>query len=296
MGNIARKVLDQLMTVIGGFAGIPATASASKKDDFHSRTTSAAILAISAFGQAGQVAQQNSGAKSLAYDVVSVRQNVSRGSMKMDETADGLSSNNVTVWALIFFAYPDIKTGDQIEGMPAWTRAAFFNMEAKMDEGTVRALATLPEEERAKQRQLMLQAVLVDRFKMKIHHESRDRKTFALEIAPGGPKLRESRPDEEPSPVAMRNGRIALRAQTLDALTKVLTHVPDVDRVVVDETGLKGRYDITLTWAPDSQQNEADSDLSFFTALKEQLGLKLIPSKSSVDTIVVDHLEMPSEN
>jgi len=165
-----------------------------------------------------------------------------------------------------------------------------------MDEGTVRALATLPEEERAKQRQLMLQAVLVDRFKMKIHHESRDRKTFALEIAPGGPKLRESRPDEEPSPVAMRNGRIALRAQTLDALTKVLTHVPDVDRVVVDETGLKGRYDITLTWAPDSQQNEADSDLSFFTALKEQLGLKLIPSKSSVDTIVVDHLEMPSEN
>jgi uncharacterized protein (TIGR03435 family) len=268
------------------------TSSAS----FLLKTIAAPAFAISTFGQQHLVAQQGSGALSLDYDVVSVRQNNSRGFMQTNATADGFSATNVTVWTLIYLAYPGIKAGDQIVGLPDWTHSTSFNVETKMDENTARALAKLSVEEQEKERQLMLQAVLADRFKLRVHHEFRERTTFALEIAPGGPKLTESQSGEVPSPLAMRDGRIVLRAQTLDALATVLTHVAAVDRLVVDETGLKAKYDMALTWAPDNPQDDAGSGLSFLTALREQLGLKLTPSKSPIDTIIVDHVERPTEN
>jgi uncharacterized protein (TIGR03435 family) len=69
-----------------------------------------------------------------------------------------------------------------------------------------------------------------------------------------------------------------------------------VGRIVVDKTGLSGNYDIELKWTPDDQQGTPDAGPTLFTALEEQLGLKLVPAKGPVDTFVVDHVEKPSEN
>jgi uncharacterized protein (TIGR03435 family) len=91
----------------------------------------------------------------------------------------------------------------------------------------------------------------------------------------------------------MRSGRIDSRGEPIGSFAMALSHA--AGRMVVDKTGLTGKYDIALTWMPDEQQADVPGP-SIFTALKEQLGLKLVPGKEAVDTLIVDHLEAPSEN
>jgi uncharacterized protein (TIGR03435 family) len=80
----------------------------------------------------------------------------------------------------------------------------------------------------------------------------------------------------------------------LDSVANSLSN--ETGRIVIDKTGLTGNYDLTLKWTPEQQRTADDSGPSVFTALEEQLGLKLVPAKGPVDTIVVDHIERPSEN
>jgi uncharacterized protein (TIGR03435 family) len=94
----------------------------------------------------------------------------------------------------------------------------------------------------------------------------------------------------------MRSGRIDVHGLPIVAFAEALSHV--VDRRVVDKTGLTGKYVITVTYRPDEANtpNQDESAPSIFTALQEQLGLKLVPAKASVEITVIDHVERPSEN
>jgi uncharacterized protein (TIGR03435 family) len=144
---------------------------------------------------------------------------------------------------------------------------------------------------------LMEQSLLADRFKLKVHFETREMPGFALVIAKGGPKLTPAK-DGESTRLSLHQNEMTATAITLDQWI----HSPFLGgRVVVDQTGLKGTYNFTLTWSDQpvnsdaGQENGTDAP-SLFTAVQEQMGLKLVPTKAPVEVIVIDHIERPSEN
>jgi uncharacterized protein (TIGR03435 family) len=157
-----------------------------------------------------------------------------------------------------------------------------------------------------------MQSLLADRFKLKPHFETREMPTYDLTVAKDGPKL--PPPNDTPSPdkltaanmsggmVVLKDG-IRVRNMTLDQMLQapwygLATHP------IVNKTGLTGTYNLTLHYIPDvppppgAEHPTApdDSGPSIFTVLEEQLGLKLVPSKGSVEVIVIDSIERPSEN
>jgi uncharacterized protein (TIGR03435 family) len=156
----------------------------------------------------------------------------------------------------------------------------------------------------------MFREILVERFGLKVHHETRTLPVYALVVAKGGPKMTASKPqpndpDGMPGNPGVLNtslGRETGRGALIEFLAEDLSDA--LGRKVVDKTGLTGRYDFTLTWAPDddaaamgsSASSGAPQGPSLFTAVQEQLGLKLEPVKAPVDVVVIDHLEKPSEN
>ena len=159
----------------------------------------------------------------------------------------------------------------------------------------------------------MMQAMLADRFKLKAHRETKDLPMYALVVAKGGFKLKDADPNNTypngikgPDGVShagmmmMRRDMLTAQAVPISSLAGNLAG--QLHRIVLDRTGLTGKYDITLRWSPDEMSNEQQdaattiSAPSIFTALDEQLGLKLESTRGPVDAIVVDHIEMPSEN
>src|ERR1017187_28316 len=152
----------------------------------------------------------------------------------------------------------------------------------------------------------MLQALLADRFKLKVHHATEVRTAYELALAKGGPKMKEDNPDSDLDGIKLQegvrpstdwtiwDGKISGHAMPISILLSQLQGA--VDAIVVDKTGLTRRYDVVLHWDPTDGRNPNSTDPSIFTAVKEQLGLRLQPTKTTVDPIVIDHLEMPSEN
>jgi len=154
---------------------------------------------------------------------------------------------------------------------------------------------------RAEVRQ-MLQTLLADRFKLAIHREMKVMPVYALVVGKNGPKLTESAPDDEcsahvgPQEPKARIYVYKLKGCSIDNLVDNLTELVS-DRPVVDKTGLTRKYDISLEATPNfkmSTRSDPD-DISVFTAIKT-LGLKLEAQRAPVETIVVDHIEKPSEN
>ncbi len=232
----------------------------------------------------------------LAFEVASIRPSKANY-MSTRPRADGMSIAGATLWQLVFSAYnvsgvSRISKDYQVTGLPGWARTDLFDIEAKMDEETLSASQKLPVKEQSIQREFMLQALLADRFKLQIRRETKEMPIYALVIAKGGFKLKESK-----AIVRMWSaggGRITITAGQIDNLAFSLS--ADVDRIVVNQTGLAGKYDIDLKWTPDDQQGTPDAGPTLFTALEEQLGLKLLPARGPVDTFVVDHVERPTEN
>jgi uncharacterized protein (TIGR03435 family) len=156
-------------------------------------------------------------------------------------------------------------------------------------------------------RDLMLRALLVERFKLSAHVVVRDTPMYALTLArrdsPLAPQLQPASADCAPNgrsnPVpacanSVSAGRGVINANYFDmtTLARALSSVPAVGRRVVDRTGLAGGYKIALTFAPSPHQS-SDAP-SIFSALQEQLGLKLESTKGPVDVLVIDHVEKPT--
>jgi uncharacterized protein (TIGR03435 family) len=155
---------------------------------------------------------------------------------------------------------------------------------------------------------LALQPLLVARFNLQFHHETRERPTYVLVVAKNGPKLHKAQSGEtHPSGISSPDvtggsgestvtpGEIVLKGSSLSLLANLLSS-QGLSHPVVDKTGLTDMYDITLRWSPDDIGSSDASLPSLFTALKEQLGLKLEYNKNPIDVIVIDHIERPSAN
>jgi uncharacterized protein (TIGR03435 family) len=211
------------------------------------------------------------------------------------------------LWAMgEAYGMPDLSL---ITGGPAWVDQKRFDIEAKFD------VSEYPNPT-PEQRLEMLQQLLADRFKLAVHREAKESPLYALVVTRGGAKVEETRPEEIQRsrltglPVchvtASRRGSVGLKGCTSADLANLLYGVAksDLGRRVVDQTGLKGRYTVELHWAPVNTANPTDaasgasdaSGPSIFTAVKEQLGLELKPTKGPVDTLVIDHAELPTEN
>ena len=241
-----------------------------------------------------------------SFQVASIKPN-KIGHYSWKNRPDGLSWTATSVGVLIFDAYGP-RLPQQIAGWPAWTESATFDIEARMDEETTASLQKLQPKKQAEQRRLMLQSLLADRFNLKVHHETKMLPIYELVVARGGPKMKESHEDETNTNGI---GRLTAHGIPIAGLTLLLTL--NVDRMVVDKTGLKGKYDFTLQWTPDEgpvaivklpQDGKPGTETpppessgpSIFTAIQEQLGLKLKSTKGPVDVLVLDHIEPPSEN
>ena len=248
-------------------------------------------LAMPAFAQS---ALQDVPANTLAYEVVSVKphQTTSNGGMWWRTTSDGFSASGIGLENMITTAY-DLVMPDQIAGLPGWAHSDTFDIEAKMDEDTAAAMKQLPKPEFRRAYLSMMQSLLADRFQLKVHHETRELPVYNLVIAKGGSKLKEAAAGEK-GWTSMSSRQISATAVDIHSLAFSLAN--DVGRFVIDKTGLAGKYDLTVKWTPDDEQATADSGPDIFTALDEQLGLKLVPAKGPVDTIVVDRIEKPSPN
>jgi uncharacterized protein (TIGR03435 family) len=199
----------------------------------------------------------------------------------------------------MFNAFPIIMP-DQLVGGPSWTDSDSYVVAAKMDEETAAALKKLPRDQGGKVRQQMMQNLLADRFQLKFHKETRELPIYTLVVAKSGLRI-EATPEGKDNGYSMGPGQLRGTGIELDSLAFSMSGA--VGRMIVNKTGLRGKYNIDLKWQPDSMAVGAGSSSSadpplpdLFSALQEQLGLKLEPAKGPVDVYVIDHVEKPSEN
>jgi len=144
----------------------------------------------------------------------------------------------------------------------------------------------------------MLQLLLADRFKLKFHREMREMPVYELVVGKNGPKFKKSAPDANPIAHYWLSGRdyqVTMPKATMAELVDVIA-TSSPGRPVLDKTGLTGTYDIKLTYTLDVKTEPDLGETSIFTAIQEQLGLRLEAQKAMIEVLVVDYAEQPSEN
>jgi uncharacterized protein (TIGR03435 family) len=190
---------------------------------------------------------------------------------------------------------------------PDWIDKKSYDIEGKVPDSLRDAMSKMTREERMAQTQLMMQSLLVDRFKLKYHFETRELQAYKLVVAKGGLRLK-VQPDSTKTGLGVRNADQINEINGSDiipVLVSMLTNAPEIDgQPVLDDTGPKEIYNLTLKWSspvgagpPGDAASSSDTDApSLFTALGEQLGLKLMAAKAPVKVVVIDHIEPPSPN
>jgi uncharacterized protein (TIGR03435 family) len=251
-----------------------------------------AILCLRASGQITAASQ--------AFDVASIHINNTETDGHHHIISNAAESHfrtvNLPLRDLIQFAYglPD----SQILGGPAWIGSIMYDIDAKSDSSIDAQLHALPNEEARRQKQLMVQALLADRFQLKAHQETRQLPVYALVITKDGPKFKPSKINGTTVDSGRAHLHVAGSDDTISILARELARV--LGRVVLNQTGLNGRYDLSLRWTPDDAATSApsapDVPPGIFTAIREQLGLKLESTKGPVPVLVIDSVEKPSPN
>ncbi len=206
----------------------------------------------------------------------------------------GLRITGATLQGLISIAY-DLRPF-QIPGGPKWIDTDRFDIDARLSTSDA-ASRELTREDPWKAAE-GLRSLLADRFLLTFHQETREQSLFALVVAKRGPKLQES---TESTSFIRRTGRGSIKGQAVVLRLLVLNLENELGQPVIDKTGLTGKYTFELKWdgsLPSAAQSSVDAPdgSSIFTALEEQLGLRLESQKGPVKVLVVDGAERPSEN
>ncbi len=268
------------------------------------------VCSLAAVVLAAPMARAQSAAS--AFDVVSVREDKTGGRMQSGPTPDGYRMANGPLALAILTAYVP-QSGKaafftpNLPGMPDWAKSARFDIDAKVSEAD-QANWQKPELQQSMVGS-MLQAMLTDRFKLAVHREMREMPVFFLEVGKNGPKLKESVPGEA-HPDGRRlpgNGGVIVPDEAAKLMRFYQTSIPVLasvltdltGRPVEDKTGLTGKYDFAMVLPAKEGGADplagGDPGPTVFSVLGD-LGLKLEAGKSSVETLVIDHVERPSEN
>lgn len=262
-------------------------------------------MAIAVIAASGMFAQSPVVSPAFdAFEVATIKPSAqdSRGRYIRMQSAHRFFAKDYSLKALVGAAYN--LTPQAISGGPAWIESDRYDILAGTP-GNVRP--TLDEQ------MSMLRNLLADRFKLTFHREQKELSLYALAVAKGGPKLKESSapPDALPELVSVvypEDGggvRIVLPARnaTMAQFASIMNRAI-LDRPVVDQTGLSGKFDFDLEWTPDETQfggnvppgtpEHPKPDL--FAAMQQQLGLRLEATKGPIEALVIDRVERPSEN
>jgi uncharacterized protein (TIGR03435 family) len=200
---------------------------------------------------------------------------------------DRFSATNITLLALMQWTY-NMPERQILEG-PSWFGSTRFDIQATADTDQIKGLTG--EQDRDLKRR-MVQALLVDRFHLKLHQETRALPAYDLILAKGGSKLQLTKSNGKSFGI----GRTHFNGEGL-TMTMIAEELSQITgRVVVDKTNLADRYDLKLEWTADDAPAGDNSAPSLFTAIQEQLGLKLEPAKEPVPVLVIEHVELPTPN
>jgi uncharacterized protein (TIGR03435 family) len=200
---------------------------------------------------------------------------------------------------ILCFAY-DVQA-KQLIGLPPWAETDKYDIDGKPDgEGAPNG----------KQWKTMIQKMVAERFRLTFHPDKKELSVYVLSVAKGGPKLTKSEGDPNGLPGLFFRGRLGdlgVRNANMADFTGLMQSAV-LDRPVVNQTGLTGRFDFTLNWTPDDSQFQgmgakippptdgANQPPNLYTAIQEQIGLKLEATKAPADVMVIDHVDKPSEN
>jgi bla regulator protein blaR1 len=237
----------------------------------------------------------------IQFEVATIKPDkASDGPRFVGHSPTGLTVKNMPVQFLLREAFG--LEDDRILGAPIWVKTDRFDIEAKVGESDIPRLKGMTVD----QRRLMLRPFLQDRFNLKFHYENKVLPVYALVPAKGGSKMKEFKPPGDPATNGLRytgRGHLEAHGSSMEFTVSVLSQ--QVGRTILDKTGLTGKYDYTLEWEPDDAPPIAGNDnglpvdsskASIFTALQEQLGLKLEPEKAPISVLVIDRIEVPSAN
>jgi len=245
-------------------------------------TRIAAVLVVVASCVSGQ-----------SFEVASIRPHVQSpsgagtGRVGLSVSGSRLTVENLSLSGLITYAY-DLKDY-QVLGLPGWAESDRYDVSAKAEgDGELTRDSARP----------MMQTLLAERFQLKVHRGTKDTPVYELVIAKNGPKFKESKPEAQ-STLSLRSGKGALMTVTKGSMAQLANQFSNrngVDRPVLDKTGLTGGYDYKLAWSEPSATN-ADADVvSIFTAIQDQLGLKLEKATAPIEILIIDSAAKPSEN
>jgi bla regulator protein BlaR1 len=248
-----------------------------------------------------------------SFEVASVKLNKSRTPLPgihffEDRFNATMSARGLIAWAYGLKGNP--LTSDQLSGGPAWINVELYEVNGKIEDSLiVGEWKKLSWDQKRNQVMLMLRSLLVDRFKLRVRRETKELPVYALVFDKKGPKFAEDNAHPEIGGVSAR-GRGKFEATSSDFATfvSILSMQPELGgRTVLDKTGLQGHYSFTFQWTPEnltasggqlaaSASFSESSGPSLFTALREQLGLRLESIKAPVDTIVIEQIGRPTEN
>jgi bla regulator protein blaR1 len=259
--------------------------------------------------------------EALQFDIVSIKPTAPNQDKTLFQYfPDGISFRGAPVRMVLETAFG--VDDNHIVGPPAWVTTRLYDIEAKVAPEDAPKLERL----RSTDQNAMLIPLLTERFNLKYHHDTRERPIYALVVAKGGLKLtkgeldpppgwkpaKDTPPEKEHYKVMTVPGHIEADSIPMFVLADQLSRLNALGRTVVDKTGLIGNYNFNLQWTPDNapfpmmsdadglgatthSENATDSTpSSLFSAIQEQLGLKLEPEKGSDDVIVIDHIDPPS--
>lgn len=269
-----------------------------------------ALAMVAAVGlTAGQTAQKP------AFEVASIKRSTATGGNAGigDQPGGRFVASYIRLRRVIQYAFRD---NQQFVGGPDWLDTDRWDIDAKAPAGTISQRTSPLSIAAPDTLALMVQSLLEDRFQLKTHRETRQLPLYELTVAKGGLKFKLS--DDQTSPAALlgtggaqrggglprggiRVGRgdLAVSAQPLSLFAMALGALY-VDRPVVDKTGLNGLYDINFQWTQDADLTATapttPAGQSLFSALEEQLGLKLESARGPLPVLVIDSIQRPSEN
>ena len=255
-------------------------------------------IALLAFHGGALAQSQAIGTKDFRFEVATIKPSPYSPSSNFNFSPDSVAMQNMSLHDIMVFAY-HLTSDRQLIGGPKWVSSAKFDIDAKADPAVAGKLDAMAPDERMNVLRSMIQKLLAERFQLRVHHEKRAISVLALTVVKSGSKLQPSNiaVDQGPSLHNSGHGRMTAKDVPMALLTRQLSAKPEIGgRTVVDETGLTGKYDFTLNWTPERESAAGAAGPSLFTALEEQLGLKLESTKAPVDVVVIDRAEMPSPN
>ena len=263
------------------------------------------ILFQGAFAQT--VSERSAGVRNMSFDVVSIRQSKSDKGIGSYWTADEFRSNDIPLQLTVVYAYKLIgreltmmRGGKLLPGAPSWMLSDGYEIRAKLSPADMETMQKLTLDQQSDQKRLTIRSMLADRFKLKVREEAKPGPCYALVVDKNGPKIKKVAAPSDPTSHEgdSLGGPGFVRAKSAPLSQLVNYFGFQLNCPVPDRTGLTGNYALNMQYSVDQGSGAASTDAlpDMFTAIREQLGLRLIPVTIPIPSVVIEHVERPSQN